>query len=184
MSDFRELRELGWWSGAFRQCDYQVPTPKPTRCISNSSAFVAMATLSVPQFDDQLFYAGPVMPCEHVHTQSLVRRPGDTGPFKTEASAAYPPEMCSAIARCLLLGLASFVRPVPTVWMVSGIPAPTSGTVTPPAAILAQERAGTGDDHSEEELPSREDAENFIAKASTAVAAPVQGKRHGQWTSW
>ena len=172
MSDFDDLRALGWWSGAFRQCDYNAPTPKPTRCISNSSAFGSMAAQSVPEFDESLFYSGPIMPCGHVHTQTLLRRAGESGPFRTEASAAYPPDMCSAIARCLLDGLASFVRPVPTVWVISEIPAPTSGTVTPPAAILDQEMALTSFDHSDEELPSLEDVEDLISKASAFVEAP------------
>ena len=49
-------------------------------------------------------YEGPVVKCQHVH-MSPVRKKGDVGPYKTESLAAYPSDMCKAIAEALLTAL-------------------------------------------------------------------------------
>ena len=56
---------------------------------------------NLPLFNSEGFSEGPVVKCQHVH-MSPVRKKGDVGPFKTEALAAYPPDMCEAVAEALL----------------------------------------------------------------------------------
>ena len=81
MSEFRRLLEQGWWSGAFRQCDFDAPTPKPTRCLASSEEFVDLAKASTPSFKKDGSYEGPVQRCTHNHTESLTRTSVDTGDF-------------------------------------------------------------------------------------------------------
>ena len=47
---FLRLVKRGWWSGAFRQSDYEAPTAKPTRSTSNSFKFESMAPHALPVF--------------------------------------------------------------------------------------------------------------------------------------
>ena len=105
MKEFQKLLEQGWWSGAFRQCDFEAPTPKPTRCLASSDEFRELAAPSTPVFKADGSYAGPVEKCTHKHSESLVRKPGDTGPFRSARAAAYPSAMCKAIAACTMKAL-------------------------------------------------------------------------------
>ena len=174
-SDFMDLKKLGWWSGAFLQCSFSAPTPKPTRCLSNSFAFTAMASDSLPMFNEAGFYSGPTAHCTHKHDVSLMRKPGDRGPFRTSEAAAYPPAMCESISRCLITALESFIQPVPAVWVVSEIPAPVGGTVTPPSSRIPDldfEMSQVDYERSDTEgLPDLEDIDTLITKASEPPVA-------------
>ena len=99
--EFQDLWEAGWWSGAFRQCEFGADTPKPTRMLASDHVFACFAPNCLPQFDSDGFYTGPVERCDHNHTVSLIRKPGDTGPFRTAEAAAYPSEMCKKIAQSI-----------------------------------------------------------------------------------
>ena len=100
--EFHGLIQAGWWSGAFRQCDFAALTPKPTRALSNSWEFLKLAKHNLPMFDEEFAYLGPVTRCEHDHKTTLTRKRGESGPFRTAAAAAYPSEMCKVIAECIL----------------------------------------------------------------------------------
>ena len=97
-----------WWCGAFLQCAYGAPTAKPTRCLSNSKRFLDIAPNSLPIFDQAGYYTGPTQKCEHKHKVSLVRKAGQTGVFRTQAAAAYPPLLCKAFADSLYFGIQDF----------------------------------------------------------------------------
>jgi hypothetical protein len=58
-------------------------------------------------FDQNERYIGPLPPASYEPGTSMMRRAGETGPFKTAKSAAYPPALCSAIAKGLLSGFIS-----------------------------------------------------------------------------
>lgn len=98
---FAELVKLGWWSGAYKQDVYGALTAKPTRSISDSWRFQNLAPMSVPTFDDQGFYKGPVLQSAGTAAHSLLRQPDETGPFRSAAAAAYPPLLCKRIAENL-----------------------------------------------------------------------------------
>lgn len=98
MKELQGLIYNNWWCGGVRQCDYDAPTPKPTRFISNSWQFEDISKHALPTFDDKGFYSGPILKCNHSGHVSLLRKRGDTGPFRTEQAAAYPPKLCMAIA--------------------------------------------------------------------------------------
>lgn len=100
------LIDKGWWCGAFSQDIWGAVTPKPTRCIANSEAFTDFAPSSAPVFDSDNFYTGPVVKSGIKQKVSLMRRHGDTGPFRTSAAAAYPKRMCKQIVKCLFKGRA------------------------------------------------------------------------------
>ena len=117
---FLELWHSGWWSGAFRQCDYGAPTPKPTRLFSSDHVFSRLANNVLPSFDDKKFYLGPVEKCNHNHQVSLVRQAGETGPFRTAQAAAYPSDMCKCIAECILLAFKNKTKQ-PTVLADGGL---------------------------------------------------------------
>ena len=102
------LIQNGWWCGAFLQCAYDAPTAKPTRCISNSKQFLKIAPNAMPTFDQAGYYLGPTEKCTHRHTESLVRKAGQTGVFRSQAAAAYPPLLCKAFADSLYFGLLAF----------------------------------------------------------------------------
>ena len=97
------LKDKGWWSGAFRQCDLGAPTPKPTRGLSNDNAFESLAVSSEPTFSTAGFYSGPVGVCNHDHSETLIRTDSNqSGPFRTQQAASYPSDMCRIIACSLI----------------------------------------------------------------------------------
>ena len=101
----QRLTDKGWWSGAVRQCDFEAPTPKPTRFIASSQEFKFMAKDSLPYFDEEGFYLGPIEVCDHDHEETLIRKPQDTGPFRTGPSATYTSSLCRMLAICIMLAL-------------------------------------------------------------------------------
>ena len=99
------LVERGWWCGAFSQEPWGAPTAKPTRCIANSAAFNIFGDSVMPSFDNEGYYEGPVHKQQNKSAVSLMRKKGDDGPFRTAAAAAYPDDMCKAIATALFKAL-------------------------------------------------------------------------------
>jgi hypothetical protein len=105
--DALALRAAGWWTTGMRQCDKGAPTLKPTRLMAPGApeCYEALGPCNWPSFDEHGWYLGPVTFCDHDHTVSLIRKPGDTGPFRTNATSAYPSEMCSEMVKGMLCDL-------------------------------------------------------------------------------
>ena len=86
------------------QCAFEAPTSKPTRFLTNLSAFKQHPPpyATWPRFDSEHRYVGPLPPrCPHgKHDQVLAGRQGRV--WATEASAAYPTLMCEWIAHAVL----------------------------------------------------------------------------------
>jgi hypothetical protein len=59
----------------------------------------------MPSFDNEGYYKGPVSKQQNKGTVSLLRKKDDDGPFRTAAAAAYPDDMCKAIATALFEAL-------------------------------------------------------------------------------
>ena len=149
--EFLRLWDSGWWSGAIRQCDYKAPTPKPTRLLCSDHVFAVMAPNTLPSFNEQGYYTGPVERCTHDHKVSLVRKVGEAGPFRTAEAAAYPSDMCKIMAECIVKA-----------WK-NGAPAPTvlsSGekcaVVTEPTTFPQTEQVTGPPSESESEAPNIE----------------------------
>jgi hypothetical protein len=100
--DHKQLLLAGWWSGAFQQGSFGAETQKPTRCLANSRVFEELAPASVPKFCKDGFYIGPVTKTTLSNYVSLLRTSGESGPFKTAASGAYPSAMCRKIAELIM----------------------------------------------------------------------------------
>ena len=90
------------------QCAFEAPTSKPTRFLTNLSAFTQQppAYATWPRFDAEHRYVGPLPPrCPHGgHDQVLAGRSGRV--WATSAAAAYPPLMCEWIAHAVLTSAA------------------------------------------------------------------------------
>lgn len=108
-------------TGALFQCPFGAPTSKPTRLISSfrlsqpssqlavkKTSFRTLENASQPKFyrgwpklDGKGRYLGPLpRRCGHFHKTKLIG--AVNGVFRTEKSAAYPPNMCKWLARNLL----------------------------------------------------------------------------------
>ncbi len=95
----KELLKLGWHTVALQQDYFGAPTPKPTRWLANTNLFEDMGVPDkMPIFDEGEVYAGPLTRSKRPQKVSLVRQKGQKGPFRSEAAAAYPAEMCQKIA--------------------------------------------------------------------------------------
>ncbi|CAE6925361.1 unnamed protein product [Symbiodinium sp. CCMP2592] len=78
---------------AIYQCHYGAHTPKPTRFLSSIAATFGMRFMGPPRFDSADKYLGPLPKyCGHRHSNRLL------GAANTAAAAAYPPDLCKAIA--------------------------------------------------------------------------------------
>lgn len=94
-----DLMALGWQSGALHQSPYGADTLKPTRLIYNLHTFDDMVHLGHPEFDDNDKYVGPLPPGKNPSDYTMVRKQGETGPFRSAKASAYPSAMCSDIAQ-------------------------------------------------------------------------------------
>ncbi|CAE7937949.1 FCPC [Symbiodinium necroappetens] len=109
---FPSIRELQVTTKAITfavfQCAFEAPTSKPTRFLTNLSAFTQQppAYATWPRFDSQNRYVGPLPPrCPHGgHDQVLAGRSGRV--WATSAAAAYPPLLCEWIAHAVLTSAA------------------------------------------------------------------------------
>ncbi|CAE7725645.1 RE2 [Symbiodinium sp. CCMP2592] len=78
---------------AIYQCHYGAHTPKPTRFLSSIAATFGMRFMGPPHLDSADKYLGPLPKyCGHRHSNRLL------GAANTAAAAAYPPDLCKAIA--------------------------------------------------------------------------------------
>ena len=78
------------------QCFFGAATSKPTRLLSNLPAALRFG-VSLPVFDDDGRYLGPLQKCPHAHDQSAC---GYTdGAWRSTAAAAYPSEFSEFLAR-------------------------------------------------------------------------------------
>jgi hypothetical protein len=102
---FTKLLQAGWWSGALAQSQYGALTPKPTRLLAPGLAFSGLAGASVPAKDSNNWYTGPLGHNNLPGQASIMRKAGDSGPFRTETTAAYPSALCLAMAEALVRGL-------------------------------------------------------------------------------
>ena len=138
MSDFVKLVENEWWSGGFRQDKWGAPTAKPTRALSNSSAFLSFAPKLVPQFDEEGYYVGPVAKSSAFPAVSLLRASGDCGPFRTVAAAAYPSGMCKEIADNLIAAFLRWKPQLPSAgdFLPAAVSVSLSSGIEGPGAVL------------------------------------------------
>ena len=91
---------------AIHQCAFGAATPKPTRLATDVRVDDNRCFLSMPIFDAEGFYVGPLpRDCGHFHEQKLIGKAGDK--WKTGPSAAYPADMCQFIAGLILKAAAS-----------------------------------------------------------------------------
>lgn len=168
--EFLKLWQSGWYSGAFRQCDYGAPTPKPTRFLSSDHVFCAFAPNMLASFCNEGFYTGPVKKCDHNHTESLIRQRGDQGPFRTEKAAAYPSDMCKSMAECIFTAFKNKVA-VPVLLTDGGL----EQTGTTMGLEFAKETSlGTAEDDSEEEYMPRVTLTEAPGSRETSSLAAVK----------
>ena len=93
-----KLSPLNFKTKALNQSDYSAPTAKPTRIVVNS-ALDHIGVDCWPVLDEFVSYVGPLPRVRNASNVSLMRKgPYEEGPFRTSASAAYPPALCEAFA--------------------------------------------------------------------------------------
>jgi hypothetical protein len=102
-------------TAALHQCDpladksCLVDYPKPTRLLSTLRGLRALPHQGWPRFSSQGGYIGPLpRHCGHNHSTRLTRSQHDCKnlPFRTSATAAYPPMLCSLLATFIIEGIA------------------------------------------------------------------------------
>ena len=91
-----------WSTIALHQSQYGAPTPKPTRLLFNHNAFDSMGHTGWPSFDSGGRYLGPLPKPTTSPGISIMRKQGDSGPFKTAATASYPSDMCRELATLMI----------------------------------------------------------------------------------
>ena len=104
-----------WHCIGIRQCDFDAPTPKPTRLLisPDGSSWLKFFPLGVdllPVFNDLGDYVGPIKRCSHWHEVKLTRSQPCSGPFRTAMAAQYPSSMCRAIALLAISSCLSHTR--------------------------------------------------------------------------
>jgi hypothetical protein len=95
---------LGWHTVGLNQCLFGAHSPKPARFLSNMPGLTQLGNAGWPTFSDTGVYSGPIPPCGHNH-EKLVGCFSPDGRFRTAASAAYPPALCTALANIFLQDL-------------------------------------------------------------------------------
>ena len=79
-------------------------TPKPTRMLGTAKMLKNLKYQGWPQLHENGAYQGPLPRyCGHKHPRPLIGFDKNTGNFRTEAAAAYPPALCRWIAKALTL---------------------------------------------------------------------------------
>ena len=99
------LRFAGVLWGALAQSDFGTRYPKPTRLLGRLDGLDKMIYEGAPAFDTGGHYTGPLPPRSKASPMMLGRLPD--GSFRSEGTAAWPPELCKCIANCIL---AHFLR--------------------------------------------------------------------------
>eukprot|EP00435_Cladocopium_sp_Y103_P040452 s469_g11.t1 len=95
VQDLAELTSATTWG--IHQCLYDAPTSKPTRLMSNLPSCQTRES-EWPTFDDAGFYTGPLGKCPHGSHPPLLGFNVELQKWNTADSAAYPADMCRAIA--------------------------------------------------------------------------------------
>ncbi len=91
--------KLGWRTVALQQDTFGAPAAKPTRLMANTELFADVGVPDImPSFDDEGVYKGPLQKSARPQAVSVVRERGQKGPFRSEAAAEYPKDMCKLIA--------------------------------------------------------------------------------------
>ena len=83
--------------GALAQSDFGRPYPKPTRLLGRFKGFGDLVAIGEPTFDDKGKYLGPLK--RNPNIQSMQVGKNSDGKFGTEATAAWPPELCKEISK-------------------------------------------------------------------------------------
>ena len=101
-------------SVAVHQCQFaDCYGRKPTRLFSDLSRVGDFGWCAWPTFDQRGFYKEPLpASCGHSHRQQIIGRTAEGG-FATSPTAAYPPGMCSALARWFFHDVVELVRNAP-----------------------------------------------------------------------
>ena len=81
------------------QSDFGVPSPKPTRLLTNAPGILNILAKGEAKFDANEFYMGPLEP--KTGQVQLVGRT-ESGAFRTAQSAAWPPKLCAVSADQLI----------------------------------------------------------------------------------
>ena len=92
-----ELPRVQW--GGLAQADFGAPYPKPTRFLGRMLTFDTVVNVGPPTHDGNGRYTGPI-PKSSKPARKLGRTAADE--FNTAKSAAYPPELCKAIAQAFI----------------------------------------------------------------------------------
>ena len=104
-----EVRDLQLQTRALHQKWYGAATVKPTR-IAFNEGFEDMGIEGWPSFHNDFTYAGPLGSEANPIGSTLIRvGPSEESSFATAAAAAYPPELCKAIATCAWKARLSYV---------------------------------------------------------------------------
>ena len=111
----------GATTAALHQCDPRadgsccIDYPKPTRLLGTLPAMSRLLPYQGwPQFGKTGAYLKPLpRNCGHWHRTSLTRKAGDASstPFRTAATASYPPMLCNLLAEIILDTLSLPARP-------------------------------------------------------------------------
>ena len=89
---------LRW--GSLRQSDFGRKFVKSTRLLGSWPDLDHVFTEGAPRFDDDGYYAGPTEWSDKLPEETLIGRRPD-GSFATAPAAAWPPELCAALATTL-----------------------------------------------------------------------------------
>eukprot|EP00435_Cladocopium_sp_Y103_P064471 s792_g26.t1 len=95
VQELADLTSATTWG--IHQCLYGAPTSKPTRLMSNLPNCQDRES-EWPTFDDAGFYTGPLGKCPHGSHPPLLGFNVELQKWNTADSAAYPADMCRAIA--------------------------------------------------------------------------------------
>ena len=89
-------------SVAFHQCAYGADHRKPTRMAGTWHGLRTLGVAGWPRLDRAQRYRGPLSrTCGHKHTPLIGT--DENGDFRTAPTAAYPPELCKALASLAVL---------------------------------------------------------------------------------
>lgn len=93
-----EISGVQW--GALAQSDFGTPYLKPTRLLGRLPSLEDIVFVGPPEFDDSGMYVGPLPPGRHGATMKVGR--DSSGAFRTAVTAAWPPDLCKALAKAII----------------------------------------------------------------------------------
>ena len=94
MQEILKLPGVQW--GALSQSSFGMSCPKPTRLIGRLPGLEQIAWIGAPTFDAEGRYSGPLPPAQGCTSMQVGK--DVSGNFRTSATAAWPPDLCDALA--------------------------------------------------------------------------------------